>query len=114
MPNQSPPLDRLFQALACPARRRIVERLTRGSASVTELAEPLDMALPSVMQHLGVLEKSGLIRSDKVGRVRTCRIDPAALAQMEIWISEQRAIWEARLDRLDEYVKNLPREGADE
>jgi DNA-binding transcriptional ArsR family regulator len=113
MPKQSPTVDRVFHALACPARRVIVERLTRGAASVTQLAEPLGMALPSVMQHLGVLEECGLVRSEKTGRVRTCRIDPAALAKAEDWFSRQRAVWERRLDRLDDYLTDLQKKEKD-
>ena len=97
-------LDLMFQALADPGRRVMVERLTRGPASVSELAEPLDMSLPAVVQHLQVLEASGLVKSQKVGRVRTCRIEPAALRGAEKWIGEQRMIWERRLDRLGEYL----------
>jgi DNA-binding transcriptional ArsR family regulator len=102
--NQSPPLDPLFHALADASRRNIVERLSRGPASVTELAKPLPMSLPAVVQHLQVLEETGLVRSEKVGRVRTCRIEPAALAPVEQWIAERRATWERRLDRLGEYL----------
>jgi DNA-binding transcriptional ArsR family regulator len=97
-------LDRVFQALADPTRRVMVERLSRGPASVTELAEPFDMSLPSIVQHLQVLEASGLIRSEKVGRVRTCRIGEAALGSAERWITERRATWERRLDRLGQYL----------
>jgi DNA-binding transcriptional ArsR family regulator len=82
----------------------MVERLSRGPASVTELAEPLPISLPAVMQHLQVLEASGLIRSEKAGRVRTCRIDPDALRPVEQWISERRTTWERRLDRLGDYL----------
>jgi DNA-binding transcriptional ArsR family regulator len=82
----------------------MVERLSRGPASVTELAEPHDMSLPAVVQHLAVLEASGLVRSEKIGRVRTCRIEPAALRAAESWISERRSVWERRLDRLGEYL----------
>jgi DNA-binding transcriptional ArsR family regulator len=105
MLNQSSPsLDRVFQALADPTRRVMVERLSRGPATVTELAEPHDMSLPAVVQHLQTLEASGLIRSEKVGRVRTCRIDPGALRAAEGWISQRRAAWERRLDRLDAFL----------
>jgi DNA-binding transcriptional ArsR family regulator len=104
MLNYSTSLDLLFQALADPTRRRVVERLTRGPASVSELAKPLAMSLPSVMQHLEVLEASGLVRSEKVGRVRTCRVEPAALRTAEQWITERRTSWERRLDRLGEYL----------
>ena len=98
------PLDRVFQALADPARRNIVERLSRGPASVSELAEPLEMSLPAVMQHLQVLESSGLVRSEKAGRVRTCRIEPRALRAAEEWIARRRAVWERRFDRLGEFL----------
>ncbi|WP_295556551.1 metalloregulator ArsR/SmtB family transcription factor [uncultured Hyphomicrobium sp.] len=104
MLNQSHALDRMFHALADPSRRRVVEQLTRGSASVSELAKPLRMSLPSVLQHLQILEESGLIRSEKVGRVRTCRIEPKALARAEHWITRQRDVWEQRLDRLGAYL----------
>jgi DNA-binding transcriptional ArsR family regulator len=111
MLNQSSDLDRLFHALADPARRAIVERLTRGPAPVTELARPLPMSLPSAMQHLGVLEEAGLVRSEKVGRVRTCTIEPRALSQAEQWINARRIEWEHRFDRLGEYLKTLAAEG---
>jgi DNA-binding transcriptional ArsR family regulator len=97
-------LDRVFQALADPSRRVMVERLTRGPASVSELAKPLDMSLPAVVQHLQVLEASGLIKTEKVGRVRTCSIEPKTLRQAEQWISDRRTTWEVRLDRLGEYL----------
>lgn len=104
MLNQSDALDRMFQALADPTRRQVVEHLSRGSASVSELAKPLKMSLPSVLQHLQVLEDCGLIRSEKVGRVRTCRIEPKALMRAEHWITRQRGIWDKRLDRLGAYL----------
>jgi DNA-binding transcriptional ArsR family regulator len=107
MPNQLLALDRVFHALADPTRRGIVERLVKGPASVSELARPLPMALPSVVQHLKVLEDSGIVRSDKVGRVRTCRVEPAALSTVEAWVTEQRALWEGRLDRLEAYLGEL-------
>lgn len=100
MLNQYPPLDLVFHALADPARRDMVERLSHGPASVSVLAEPLDMSLPAVMQHLEVLEASGLVYSQKIGRVRTCRIDPAALSEAERWIMERRTTLEVCLDRL--------------
>jgi DNA-binding transcriptional ArsR family regulator len=100
----APTLDRVFHALADPSRREMVERLGRGPASVTELAEPLAMALPTVLQHLRVLEGSGLVRTEKVGRVRTCRIEPAALTAAEHWLAQRRATWERRLDRLGAYL----------
>jgi DNA-binding transcriptional ArsR family regulator len=102
--NQTVSLDLLFQALAVPARRVMVERLSRGPASVTQLAKPLAMSLPAVVQHLQVLESSGLIRSEKTGRVRTCRIEPAALKTAEDWIARRRANWERRLDRLAKHL----------
>lgn len=107
MPNQETPLDRMFHALGDPTRRAVVERLSRGPASVSELAKPLSMALPSVMQHLRVLEASGLIRSEKKGRVRMCRIEPQALTRAEEWLARQRALWDARLDRLEAYLSEL-------
>ena len=103
-----PQLDLVFQALADPSRRTMVERLSRGPASVSDLARPLDMSLPAVMQHLQVLEASGLVRSEKVGRVRTCRIEPAALRTAEEWIAERRTSWERKLDRLGEYLAEHP------
>ena len=113
MLNQSPELDRLFHALADPARRAMVERLSRGPAPVSELARPLPMSLPAALQHLGVLEAAGLVRSEKVGRVRTCSIEPAMLSQAERWLNARRAEWERRLDRLGEYLKTLDNEGDD-
>jgi DNA-binding transcriptional ArsR family regulator len=97
-------IDRVFHALADPSRRIIVERLSRGPASVSELARPLSMSLPAVVQHLQLLEASGLVRTEKVGRVRTCQIEPAALRPVEQWISERRSAWERRLDRLGDYL----------
>ena len=111
MLNQSPDLDRLFHALADPARRAIVERLSRGPAPVSELARPLPMSLPSAMQHLGVLEAAGLVRSQKVGRVRTCVIETKALSRAEQWINARRIEWEHRLDGLGECLKTLETKG---
>ena len=111
MLNCSAPLDRAFQALADPTRRAMVERLSLGPASVSELKRPLEMSLPAVMQHLAVLETSGLVVSEKAGRVRTCRINPAALAEAEQWIAERRLEWERRLDRLGEYLDALKSDG---
>lgn len=102
MLNGSTQMDRLFQALADPSRRAIVERLVRGPAAVSALAEPLPMSLPAVVQHLSVLEDVGLISSEKVGRVRTCRLQPEVLRRAESWIAIQRTAWERRLDRLAE------------
>src|SRR6202043_180243 len=104
MLDQRPPLDRLFHALADPTRLVMVERLSRGPVSVSQLAQPLAMSLSAVMQHLDVLEASGLVRSEKVGRVRTCHIQPGALSMAEHWISERRTSWERRLDRLGDLL----------
>src|ERR687898_3124876 len=104
MLHQSNQLDLMFQALADPVRRGMVERLTLGPASVSQLAEPLAMSLSAVVQHLQVLETSGLVRTEKVGRVRTCTIEPKALSLAEKWISDRRTQWERRLDRLGEYL----------
>lgn len=98
------PLDLMFQALSDPSRRAMVERLTQGPASVSELAAPLDMSLPAVVQHLQVLEGAGLVRTEKVGRVRTCQLESAALRTVEDWVSERRTTAEQRLDRLGEYL----------
>lgn len=107
MPNQSPQLDRIFNALADPTRRAVLERLSDGSAPVSELAQPFDMALPSFTQHLHVLETCGLVRSEKAGRVRTYHLAPRPLKAAEHWMVKQRAIWETRLDQLDSYVKRM-------
>jgi DNA-binding transcriptional ArsR family regulator len=104
-------LDRAFQALADPARRGMLARLSHGPASVSELAKPLPISLPAVLQHLQALEASGLIRSEKKGRVRTCSLEPDALGAAEHWLSERRADWEARLDRFDDYVMKLKQDG---
>ena len=100
MLKQQDSLDAMFQALADPSRRSMVERLSRGSASVSQLAEPLDMSMPAVLQHLAVLEASGIVRSTKTGRVRSCQLEPAALGFAEQWMSKHRLLWEQRLDRL--------------
>jgi DNA-binding transcriptional ArsR family regulator len=113
MLNQRDPLDLVFQALADPSRRAMVERLCRGPASVSELARPLAMSLPAVVQHLQVLQDSGLVRSEKVGRVRTCQIEPAALRTAEKWIIERRTTWERRLDRLGDYLAGKPEPRSD-
>ena len=105
MLNQSPAaLDGVFHALADPSRRAMVQRLSRGPASVSELAKPLAMSLPAVVQHLQVLEASGLVQTRKTGRVRTCSLDPKALQRAEAWISSRRAAWERNLDRLGAYL----------
>src|SRR5262245_28908101 len=94
----------MFQALADPARREMVERLSRAPASVSELAKPFDMSLSAVMQHLHLLESSGLIATEKVGRIRTCRIEPKALGAVERWIADRRSSWERRFDRLGQFL----------
>jgi DNA-binding transcriptional ArsR family regulator len=98
-------LDLVFQALADPTRRAIVLRLTRGPMSVSELARPFAMSLPAVVQHLQVLESSGLVRSEKTGRVRTCSIQPSTLRTAEQWIAARRTSWEKHLDRLENYLE---------
>lgn len=110
MANKSSHLDHVFAALADPTRRAIVMRLCEGEASVGELADPFDMALPSFMKHVHVLEVSGLVVSEKTGRVRTCRLRPEAMVGAEDWLQHQRAIWEARLDRFEAYVMKLKKE----
>ena len=105
-------IDGVFRALADPTRRRVLERLGRGPASVSELKEPFGMALPSFLEHLTVLEECDLVRSRKKGRIRTYRLAPKPLRAAERWLSEQRARWERRLDQLDRYLlklkENLP------
>jgi DNA-binding transcriptional ArsR family regulator len=103
-------LDLVFQALGDPTRRALVERLAQGSASVSELAAPLPISLPAVTQHLRVLEDSGVIRSEKVGRVRTCHLELKMLNSAQTWIDARRAMWERRLDRLDAFLASLPPE----
>jgi len=105
---QAPTLDLMFHALSDPSRRLMLERLTRGPATVSDLARPFTMSLPAVVQHLQVLEASGLVASEKVGRVRTCRVAPDALRTAERWISERRTTWEQRLDRLGEILVEHP------
>jgi DNA-binding transcriptional ArsR family regulator len=106
--DQDVQLDQVLHALADPSRRVIVERLSHGPATVSEVARPLDMSLSAVLQHLQVLETGGVIRSEKVGRVRICRIEAAALRLVEQWINERRAGWERRLDRLGEVLAEPP------
>jgi DNA-binding transcriptional ArsR family regulator len=108
MPNQE--LTRIFRALTDPTRRAVLERLTQGPAAVKELARPFEMALPSFVQHLGVLEDCGLVRSKKAGRVRTYALAPQPLEAAEHWLSAQRAHWERRLDALDDFLKTLKEE----
>ena len=111
MLNESARLDLAFQAMADPTRRGMLARLSRAPATVSELAAPLAMSLPAVMQHLKLLEESGLVRSEKKGRVRTCRLEPKALAAAESWIAEQRALWEGRTDRLEAYLEEMKAKG---
>jgi DNA-binding transcriptional ArsR family regulator len=106
--ESQPPIDLLFGALADPTRRALIDRLIDGPASVSELAAPLLISLPAVMQQLQVLQSSGLVLSQKVGRVRTCSINPVALSTAEQWIAERRKSWEERLDRLGDYLAEHP------
>ncbi len=99
-------LDQVFQALGDPTRRAIVERLIGSPAAVTELAQPAHMSLPAVMQHIRVLESCGVVRSEKVGRVRTCQLEPDGLRRAEDWLAGQRTAWEQRLDRLGDYLQD--------
>ena len=107
MPNQAPELTRIFQALSDPTRRAVVERLSRGPAATSELAAPFGMALPSFLQHLAMLQKCGLVRSSKQGRVRTYELAPPALRAAEDWMATQRCLWERRLDQLDNFLNEL-------
>lgn len=102
-------IDHVFRALADPTRRRVIERLGRGPASVSELAAPFAMALPSFVQHLALLEECGLVRSKKHGRVRTYHLAPRRLVQAQGWLDRQRTVWERRLDQLDDYLLDLER-----
>jgi DNA-binding transcriptional ArsR family regulator len=97
-------IGQIFHALGDPTRRAMVERISQGPISVSRLAEPLDMTLAAVMQHLQVLEQSGLVKTEKPGRVRTCSIDPAGLAALERWVLERRSLWDKRLDRLGDLL----------
>ncbi len=100
-------LDLIYSALADRSRRAMIARLARGPASVSELAKPLKMSLPAVVKHLALLEESGFVVSRKVGRVRTCRIDAKRLDAAQNWLASQRALWEARLDRMDAFVLEM-------
>jgi DNA-binding transcriptional ArsR family regulator len=104
MRRKKPDVDRVFHALGEPSRRAIVEKLSEGPISVSRLAGPLDITLAAVVQHLQVLEESGLVRTEKIGRVRTCSIDPAGLSAVEQWIADRRSIWDRRLDRLGDLL----------
>lgn len=106
-------LSLIFQALSDPTRRAMLARLGKGAVPVSELARPTGLALPTVMRHLGVLEEAGLIQTEKQGRVRTCRMRPETLGTAADWLAEQRAIWEARTDRLEAYVMRLMEGGED-
>lgn len=113
--NEAPglsPIDGIFRALSDPTRRHVLERLTRSPASVSELAAPFDMALPSFVEHLKVLEGSGLVRSKKTGRVRTYSLVPEPLQMAENWLATQRTLWERRLDQLDDYLIELKEKDA--
>jgi DNA-binding transcriptional ArsR family regulator len=100
MHRKKPDIDRVFHALGDPSRRAILEKLSAGPISVSRLAEPLDITLAAVVQHLQVLEESGLVQTEKAGRVRTCRIEPSGFSAAEKWIGDRRSMWERRLDRL--------------
>lgn len=107
MAKRDPDLSRLFQALSDPTRRAMLSHLAKGPAAVSDLAAPTGLRLPTVMRHLSVLEAAGLIATAKDGRVRSCAFVPAAMEPVRDWMDEQRALWEARLDRLDGYVMTL-------
>jgi DNA-binding transcriptional ArsR family regulator len=104
MLNQSPPIDDVFRALGDPTRRNMVEHLVKGPATVSELARPLEITLSAVVQHLAILESSGVVTSKKLGRTRTCRIEPVGLQLAADWFAGQRALWERRLDRLGDVL----------
>jgi DNA-binding transcriptional ArsR family regulator len=104
MPDKKTSIHRVFHALGDPTRRIIMEKLSAGPVSVSHLADPLKISLAAVVQHLQVLEESGLVRTEKTGRVRTCRIEPAGLAIAEQWIADRRSLWDKRLDRLGDLL----------
>ncbi|MDB5622989.1 MAG: ArsR family transcriptional regulator [Devosia sp.] len=111
MENYQPALNSAFHALADPTRRAVIQRLLRGATTVKNLAEPFPIGLPAFLKHLRVLEESGLIATQKTGRIRTCRLEPRRLQQAEAWLAEQRALWEAGADRLAAYVeREMPEE----
>lgn len=114
MPNYQADLDHAFRALADPTRRAVLQQLAAGPASVKELAAPFDMALPSFLQHLDILETSGLVTSKKTGRVRMCAMQPVALDPVEEWIRERKAVWEGRFDRMDTYLTDMKEKDAGE
>jgi len=105
VPRKKPDIDGIFHALGDPTRRAIMERLSHGPISVSQLAEPLHITLAAVVQHLQVLEESGLVATEKVGRVRTCRIEPSGLSAATQWLADRRSTWERRLDRLGDLLK---------
>lgn len=111
--HHAAPLDLAFQALSDPGRRAMVERLSQGPASVSELAEPLPMTLSAVVQHLKILEDAGLVRSEKLGRVRTCRLEPRAMIEVERWIAERKRFWEQQYDQLEAYLARTAPEETD-
>jgi DNA-binding transcriptional ArsR family regulator len=104
MPKGKPDIGRVFHALGDPTRRVIVEKLSQGPMSVSRLAEPLAITLAAVVQHLQVLEECGLVQTEKLGRVRTCRVEPAGLDVVEQWVRDRRSVWEHRLDRLGDFL----------
>jgi DNA-binding transcriptional ArsR family regulator len=105
MNNNKPEIDRIFHALGDPTRRAMVEKLSQGPASVSRLAEPFGITLAAVVQHLQVLEECGLVRTEKLGRVRTCRLDPAGFAVATQWLADRRSLWERSLDRLADFLR---------
>ena len=107
MKKKKPNIDRIFHALGDPTRRAMVERLSQSPMSVSRLAEPFDISLAAVVQHMQILEECGLVQTEKVGRVRSCRIEPAGLDAMEQWIRDRRSVWERRLDRLGDLLTGL-------
>ncbi|MGQ0582112.1 MAG: ArsR/SmtB family transcription factor [Reyranella sp.] len=107
MRTEATPIDGIFRALSDPTRRDVLERLCKSPGSVSELAEPFDMALPSFVEHLKILEGCGLVRSTKAGRIRTYRLVPKRLRLAEDWLAHQRTVWERRLDQLDSYLLDL-------
>jgi len=104
MSDRKPDIDRIFHALGDPTRRAMVERLSTGPVSVSQLAEPFNMTLAAVVQHLQILEESGIVRTEKIGRVRTCRVDPKGLDAVQQWLEARRSPWEKRLDRLGDLL----------
>jgi DNA-binding transcriptional ArsR family regulator len=104
MSDRKPDIDQIFHALGDPTRRAMVERLSAGPASVSQLAEPFKMTLAAVVQHLQILEESGIVRTEKIGRVRTCRVDPKGLDAVEKWINDRRSRWEKRLNQLGDLL----------